>query len=160
MITYVKKVFTLLNSKATLIFLMISASLIGWQWYEKTQAESKFTKIESELSVLKNNHDVLKNQYDVLAKQIDQKKQSDEITEGIQVDAAKDSQNAKNTLQEINRLVEERVRAIRKKYEALEASDTNRKAKEREVSEARITGLWETYCAGTVNQPSCKKMSK
>jgi len=53
-------------------------------------------------------------------------------------------------------IVDDKVGAIVKKYEKLEKNDINRLAMEKEISAARISGLWKAYCIANPEHERCK----
>lgn len=147
------------NFKFILIALAILFVIVGGNKLIRDHYLNAEKKVEDGksvvISVLKDENKSLKNQNNTITDnaRIDDKEivVNIDVKEGIRKDTDKARQNLSKTISKINDHYKD-VPAMtdEKMKEAL----TKQKAKE--IATARINSLWETFCAGSNDDPDCK----
>lgn len=95
--------------------------------------------------------------YKQLTAELETKKKSDETTEAVIKDMKAKLELKTADVDKVGRTLDESVVSIKKKYEGLPQTDTNRRAQEQELSTARMSGLWLSYCLSNPSHERCKK---
>lgn len=137
--------------------LVIASCVVAYVFYhnyqnsQKTLDETKTTlsRIDSELTTVKGQYNNLKQQFDLL-------KASNDITDNTRTNIQDEKTTYTGTLSAIERQVEDKVSAIKKRYATMEQTELNQAAKEREISSERIKGLWATFCLTNADHSNCK----
>lgn len=147
------------NFKFILIALAILFVIVGGNKLIRDHYLNAEKKVEDGksvvISVLKDENKSLKNQNNTITDnaRIDDKEivVNIDVKEGIRKDTDKARENLSETISKINDHYKD-VPAMtdEKMKEAL----TKQKAKE--IATARINSLWETFCAGSNDDPDCK----
>lgn len=147
------------NFKYILIALAILFVIIGGNKLIRDHYLNAEKKVEDGksvvISVLRDENKSLKDRNDTIIEnsRIDDKEIVVNIDEkeGIRKDTDKARENLSETISKINEhykdvpaMTDENMR------------DTLTKQKAKEISTARINSLWDTYCAGAIEDPECK----
>lgn len=98
----------------------------------------------------------LQLQNDALIRDKKQHEESEAATKIIIAGLQTELQEKSKTYDQANAIVNDKVGAIIKKYDKLEKNDVNRVAMEKEISAARISGLWKAYCIANPEHERCK----
>jgi hypothetical protein len=131
--------------------LCIALVVLAYFFYQQNERNAaSLTRVQGELTIKEASLKELQGDFDRLKKsqKIDENTQTVVVTETIQLKAS---------TAEVNKLVSAQVSDIRKKYQDLEQTAANKQAADEEVSVARITGLWTTYCLSHPQHANCKK---
>ena len=119
---------------------------IAWQHnvLQKKYADSQVTVGQLQL------------QNDALIRDKKQHEESEAATKIIIAGLQTELQEKSKTYDQANAIVNDKVGVIIKKYDKLEKNDVNRVAMEKEISAARISGLWKAYCIANPEHERCK----
>ena len=93
---------------------------------------------------------------EALVRDKEQRDKSDAATKLMIAGLQKELQEKNQAYDQTVAIVDDKVGAIIKKYEKLEKNDINRLAMEKEISAARISGLWKAYCIANPEHERCK----
>lgn len=140
--SYMQKV--LIGITATMA---IIAVIMSWQF---NVLQRKYVDSQISIDRLK-----LENQSLVRDKELHAK--SEALTKQTITDLQEQLKKKSQVYDQANAIVNDKVEAITKKYDKLEKNDVNRIAMEKEISAARITGLWKAYCIANPEHERCKK---
>ena len=93
---------------------------------------------------------------EALVRDKEQRDKSEAATKLIIAGLQKELQEKNQAYDQTIAIVDDKVGAIVMKYEKLEKNDINRLAMEKEISAARISGLWKAYCIANPEHERCK----
>ena len=154
--TGIKTAFSGVLTKA-LLGLAIAGCVVAFVFYQNYQSsQEKLSDTKTTLSIISSELDTLKGTYNNLKSQFDLLKASTEITDTVRDTTEKEKIVYRDNLSAIDRIVEDKVSAIKNKYAAMEDTEANQQAKDREVSSERIKGLWATFCLANADHANCK----
>ena len=147
------------NFKYILIVLAILFVIVGGNKLIRDHYLNAEKKVEDGksvvISVLKDENKSLKDKNDTIVDntRIDDKEIVVNIDEkeGIRKDTDKARENLSETISKINDHYKDVPEMTDEKMK-----DTLTKQKTKEIATARINSLWNTYCAGTNDDPDCK----
>jgi hypothetical protein len=77
------------------------------------------------------------------------------ITDDSQAALAASESAVSKAHQTVDTQVTQQVQAITKKYAAQPQTASNTGARDNEISQVRITGLWQQYCQGSASDAAC-----
>ncbi len=111
--------------------------------------DKKISDMDFELES-KNNEIRSKNtEINILQNKISDFELSKKTNEAIDV--------SKQRLIETQKIIDDKVSIINKKYEGLQKTDANEQARKREITRERVKGLWLSYCIAYPDNERCKE---
>lgn len=142
-----------LKIKAILAALVI-ALVSGLVWWVRHDQQV----ITNQKITASKQADVIQDQQTTIVKQTESAKITDAATQAV----ANAPQVVKAQQQVITTQTEEQVTQIRQKYASSPQStrvDDTPTPEEVEISQARITGVWKTYCLAVPSDAQCQALS-
>lgn len=145
-----------------IIYLILAAVPIGYAFWHvqgykgeiKTKTEDidlkdkKIKEMDAEIDGIRQLVAGRDSEIKLLQEQLKDIKLAQETAEKIQASQTK--------MTEAEKLIDESVQGINRKYASIEKSDASERARKRDISRERVKGLWLSYCIAYPDNQRCK----
>lgn len=137
-----------------LLYLALAAIPIGWGYYVANGKDGQITELKEQVSKQTGQIEGLK--LDVKARDGDIATLKNQLQDQKIVKETEDKlRETQGKLTEAEKLIDQKVADINKKYDALPKNDVNAQARKRELSSERVKGLWLSYCLAYPKNVRC-----